>query len=148
MLHLDLSAFEFRDVPDTEALLEQKERTRSGLDLLVEGWCREGVAPCSYPDKPYVIVTSGSDAIPPSGFDNFIQSKAPEDLRRLGPIRIKKALTKDWGTSHFRGRIGGRTVSGIELPSLTALRKTFEDRCNGGQPISWQGGPDWEASYS
>ena len=148
LLHLDLSGFEFRDVPDTEALLEQKERTRSGLDLLVEGWCREGVAPCSHSDKPHVIITSGSDRIPPSGFDNYIHSKAPEDLRRLGPIRIKKALTKDWGTTHFRGRIGGQLVSGIELPSLSALRKTFEDRCNGGQPISWQGGPDWEASYS
>ena len=25
-------------------------------------------------------------------------------------------------------------------------RKTFEDRCNGGKPISWTGGTDWEAA--
>jgi hypothetical protein len=146
LLNLDVSGFEFRNVPDTEALLEQKERTRSGIELLIEGWCREGVAPHSHPDKPHVVITTGSDVVPPTGFDSFIYSKAPEDLRRLGPTRIKRALAKDWGTSHFRGRVGGRIVSGIELPTLSALRKMFEDRCNGGKPISWQGGPDWEPS--
>ena len=146
LLNLDLSGFEFRNVPDTEALLEQKERTRSGIELLIEGWCREGVAPHSHPDKPHVIITTGSDVVPPTGFDSFIYSKAPEDLRRLGPTRIKRALAKDWGSSHFRGRVGGRIISGIELPTLSALRKMFEDRCNGGKPISWQGGPDWEPS--
>jgi hypothetical protein len=147
LLSLDLSGFEFRDVPETEALKEQQERTRSGIELLVEEWCREGVAPYSHPDKPHVIVTSGSDAAIPSGFDNFIRSKAPEDLRRLGPIRIKKALTKDWGTKQFRGRVGGRLVNGIELPSLPALRKNFEDRCNGGKQIDWADGAEWVPSY-
>ena len=146
LLNLDLSGFEFRDVPDTEALREQQERTRSGIELLIEEWCREGVAPYSHPDKPHVVVTTGSDAAIPFGFDNFIRSKAPEDLRRLGPIRIKKALTKDWGTSHFRGRVAGQLVSGIELPPLSELRKTFEVRCNGGKPISWPGGTEWGGS--
>jgi hypothetical protein len=92
-----------------------------------------------------VIVTSGSDFAIPTGFDNFVRSKAPEDLRRLGPIRIKKTLTKEWGTSHFRGRIAGQSVSGIELPPLSALRRAFEVRCNGGKPISWPGITEWGA---
>ena len=125
---------------------EQQERTRSGIELLVEGWCRDGVAPFSQPDRPQVIVTSGSDAKIPSGFDNFIQTRAPEDLRRLGPIRIKRTLTKEWGTSHFRGRIAGPPVSGIELPPLADLRKTFEKRCNGGKPINWPAGSEWVSS--
>ncbi len=147
LLNIDLSGFEFRDVPETEALAEQQERTRNGIELMIEGWCREGVAPFSLPEKPHVIVTSGSDNMMPTGFDNFIQSKGPQDLRRLGPIRIKRALTKDWGTMHFRGRIGGNVYSGIELPPLAALRKTFEERCNGGKHISWPGGAEWMAHH-
>jgi CRISPR-associated endonuclease Cas3-HD len=146
LLNLDISKFEFRNIPDTEAMQEQQERTRSGIELLVEGWCRDGVAPFSQPDRPQVIVTSGSDAKIPSGFDNFIQTRAPEDLRRLGPTRIKRALTREWGTSHFRGRIAGLLVSGIELPPLADLRKTFETRCNGGKPINWPAGSEWVAS--
>ena len=143
LLNLDISKFEFRDVPETDAMLEQQERTRSGIELLVEGWCRDGIAPFSHPDKPYVIVTSGSDDKIPSGFDNFIHSKAPDDLRRLGPTRIKRALAKDWGTKHFHGRVAGQLVSGIELPPLPALRKTFEARCNSGKPISWATANEW-----
>ena len=145
LLNVDISKFEFRDVPEADAMLEQQERTRSGIDLLVEGWCHDGRAPSSHPDKPYVIVTSGSDNKIASGFDNFIHSKAPDDLRRLGPTRIKRALTKDWGTKHFHGRVAGQLVSGIELPPLPVLRKTFETRCSGGKPISWATGNEWAA---
>jgi hypothetical protein len=134
-------------VPETDALLEQQERTRSGIELLVEEWCREGIAPFSRPQAPHVIVTSGSDGTTPSGFDHFIRTRAPDDVRRLGPTRIKRVLTKDWGTSHFRGRVGGQPVSGIELPPLPVLRNKFEDRCNGGRPISWLGSLEWVASY-
>jgi hypothetical protein len=143
LLNLDISKFEIRDVPETDAMLEQQERTRNGIELLVEEWCREGIAPFSCNDKPHVIVTSGSDAKTPWGFDNFIRSKAPEDLRRLGPTRVKGALAKDWGTSRFHGRVAGVIVSGIELPSLPMLRKTFEARCNGGKPIKWPPGDEW-----
>ena len=62
------------------------------------------------------------------------------------PTRIKRALTRDWGTSHFRGRIAGQLVSGIELPPLPTLRETFEARCNGGKPIDWLAGSEWVAS--
>jgi Family of unknown function (DUF5906) len=146
LLNLDISNFEFRNVPETEAMLEQQERTRNGVELLVEGWCRDGRAPFTRKEKPHVIVTSGSDGITPWGFDNFIYSKAPDDLRRLGPTRIKRALTKDWGTLHFRGRVDRQIISGIELPPLLALRKTFETRCNGGKPIKWPAGDEWVAS--
>jgi hypothetical protein len=146
LLNLDISKFEFRDVPETDAMLEQQERTRNGIELMVEGWCRDGIALFSHSERPHVIVTSGSDAKIPWGFDNFIHSKAPEDLRRLGPTRIKRALTKDWGTSHFHSRIAGQIVSGIELPPLRVLRKTFETRCNGGKSIIWPAGNEWVAS--
>jgi hypothetical protein len=155
LLNLNISKFEFRDVPETDAMLDQQERTRSGIDLMVEGWCREGTAPFSHSGKPHVIVTSGSDAKTPWGFDNFIRSKAPGDLRRLGPTRIKRALAKDYGTSHFHGRINGLYVSGIdlppivtgiELPPLATLRKTFETRCNNGKPINWPACDEWVAS--
>ena len=91
LLHLDLSGFEFRDVPDTEALLEQKERTRNGIELLVEEWCREGVAPYSHLDKPHVIITSG--AMPyrhPVSIISFGQ-RHRRTFVGLVPIRIKEA---------------------------------------------------------
>jgi len=134
-------------VPETEAMLDQQERTRNGVELMVEGWCRDGIAPFSHPDKPHVIITSGSDDKTPWGFDNFIHSKAPEDLRRLGPTRIKRALTKDWGTSHFHGRVDRKLVSGIELPTLATLRKTFEARCNNGKPINWPAVNEWVSDH-
>lgn len=147
LLNLDISQFEFRDVPETDALVEQQERTRKGVDLLVEEWCHEGHLPFSHPNKPHVIVTSGSEAPIPSGFDNFIRTKAPGDLRQLGPTRIKTVLTNEWGTSRFHGRIHGQLVSGIEVPPLAVLRKTFETRCNGGKQITWPAGNEWAASY-
>jgi hypothetical protein len=146
LLNLDISQFEFRNLPETDAMLEQQERTRNGIELLVEGWCREGTAPFTSKVKPHLIVTSGSDDRFPSGFDNFIYTKAPDDLRRLGPTRIKRALKQDWKTLHFHGRIDGRLVCAIELPPLPALRKTFETRCNGGKPINWPANDKWVAS--
>ena len=104
------------------------------------------------PSKPHVIVTSGSDERMSSGiekgFDNFIRTKAPNDLRQLGPTRIKRILTKEWGTSHFRGRIGSVLVTGIEVPPLLVLRKKFETRCNGGKPINWPACNEWAAEIA
>ena len=49
LLNLDISNFEFRDVPETDAMCEQQERTRKGVDLLVEEWCQEGRLSFSHP---------------------------------------------------------------------------------------------------
>ena len=133
LLNLDLSKFEFRDVPETEAMLDQQERTRNGVELMVEGWCRDGIAPFSHPDKPHVIVTSGSDDKIPRALTISFTPKHRRTFVGLARLRIKRALTKDWGTSHFHGRVAGQFVSGIELPPLATLRKTFEARCNDGK---------------
>ena len=148
LLNLDISKFEFRDVPETDAMGEQQERTRKGVDLLVEEWCHEGHLPFSQSKRPHVIVTSGSDDPTPSGFDNFIRTKAPNDLRQLGPTRIKRILTKDWGTSRFHGRIDSWLVTGIEFPPLPELRKKFEMLCNGGKPINWPAGNEWITKFA
>ena len=146
LLPLDLSGFEFRDVPETEALLEQKERTRSGIELLIEEWCRGGHCPYSRSDKPHVIVTSGSDAAIPTGFDNFIRSKAPEASSARSD-QDQEGANKGLGNialSRSDCRPVGQSASNCRL--LSVLRKTFEDRCNGGKPISWPGGTEWLAN--
>ena len=57
----DLSHFNLRLVPQTEALAEQKQHSRRSIDRLVETLAYDGLLPCSTPSHPNVAVTSGEE---------------------------------------------------------------------------------------
>jgi hypothetical protein len=123
--------FEVRDPPKTDALRAQQARTRRGVDLLVESWLHERVLPFSMDDRPNVILTSGDNT-----FDNWVATKAPIDLKMLGPIKIKNELRRDWGTKAWDGRSGGLHFAGIEVPAPDVLRALF---------VAKHGPQDWHA---
>jgi hypothetical protein len=111
LLHeIDISDFNVRDVPKTAALREQADYSRKGVDGLVERMLMDGVVMCSVAGAPDFCVTSD---IPVSrgygglvGFDNWVDTKAPPDLRQLGPTRIKAILKNEWGcVTHKRIRV-------------------------------------------
>src|SRR5262249_31492661 len=61
LLRRDISAFQFRDVPQTEALAEQKRYSRRGLDQLVECLASNGCLPSAHPLFPNIAITTGED---------------------------------------------------------------------------------------
>ena len=59
LLERDLSTFNVRDVPQTEALADQKAHSRRGVDRLVEMVAHSGILPAAHSKHPNVAVTSG-----------------------------------------------------------------------------------------
>jgi hypothetical protein len=148
LLNLDLSKhtvggklFEVRRAPKTDALRDQQERSRQGVDALVEEMLVDGRVLFSHDSKPHVCITSGKEA--GKGFDHYIESQSPSDLRRLGALRVKNALKKNWGCKHFHNRIASKHVAGIEFPPLADMRAAFEARHG---KVDWPAANDWEAS--
>jgi hypothetical protein len=151
LLHeVDIRDFNIRAVPKTAALAEQAAYSRKGVDLLVETACNEGRVPCVHLQHPDVSVTTGHDSREP-GFDHFISRHSDRDLARLGPIKVKGQLRREWGCITGRdARItgtGGKRVNGIVWPPLPDLRKRFQDK-HGAQDWlcpefeAWQPHPD------
>jgi hypothetical protein len=130
--NVDLSNFEIRNVPNTDALVEQQALSRHGTDALVETWCNEGCLPFSHVSKPDIIITTGQAKS--WGFDHYIHTQAASDLRYMGPTKLKNELRARWGTSAFYGRIDGRLCSGIRVPTLAELRRKFTARFG---PQNW-----------
>jgi hypothetical protein len=123
LLTLDLSGFEFRDIPDTEALHEQQAHTRSGVDLLVEEVCSEGIVPAAHYQWPGFSITS-VDAKEGS-FEDFLRKR--QDLAGKA-LMIKRRLRKEWGCSSgddAKRWNGKERVSGIQWPPLADLRAKF-----------------------
>jgi len=124
-------------------MAEQKARTRHGVELLVEEWCHDGRLPFAHHSKGNVIITSGERY--GWGFDQFIRTSAPNDLKQLGPGRVKNALRDAWGTKHTDQRVLGKLICGVEFPTLSVTRAAFEKRHNGGQKMDWRSSAtEWE----
>jgi Family of unknown function (DUF5906) len=130
LLHLllfrDLSGFEIRKVPQTAALADQKQRTRRGIDALIEHIAAEGQLIEAHDLRPDVAVTSErSDNR--KGFFKAAQAIAP-DLKHQSWIVVSRTLKEDWGCEHWRA--GG--LNGLKFPPLHELRERF-DRRHGAQ---------------
>jgi Family of unknown function (DUF5906) len=121
----DLSQFNVRAVPLTEALAEQKAHSRRGIDRLVENIAHSGVLPSSHPLHPNVAVTSGEEK--EEGFYCAARRLAP-DLRHSGSRVITMALRNHWGCKSWKSGY----QRGIEFPPLAELRALF-DRRHGAQ---------------
>ena len=130
----DLSDFNVRQVPQTEALAEQKAHSRRGIDLLVEHLARDGQLPCANLTFPNVAVTSGE--ADNKGFYVAARNLVP-DLKHTASTVVGRHLKEDWGCTPWRGH----DQRGITFPPLAELRARFNKKHG---PQSWPEAADWE----
>lgn len=134
LLNRDISRFDIRKVPMTEALAEQKAHSRKGIDALVELLAAEGSLPVAKGDMPNVTITSGEAK--GLGFYTAARKLVP-DLKRMSSRVIAGTLVKDWGCRHVRSN----GINGIAFPALADLRARFDAK-HGNQ--EWgEGGQEW-----
>jgi hypothetical protein len=130
LLNRDLSKVNIRQVPQTEALAEQKAWSRRGIDALVEWVAHEGVLPCAALD-PSIAITSGAE---PSFYD--VARRRVPDLAHKTPTAITRALTKEWRCTSWH--VGYQR--GIRFPPLQELRQLVDAKF--GQ-IDWPATQHW-----
>lgn len=135
LLNRDISKFNPRDVPQTDALAEQKQHSRRGIDQLIETIAHDGDLPSAHNIHPHVAITSGMEM--GRGFYAAAVKMVP-DLRRSSPAVIMAALKKDWGCTRWRSS----AHRGIAFPPLADLRKMFDKR-HGAQQWS-EPDSDWQ----
>jgi len=136
LLTYDLTGFDVRKVPVTDALKEQRAHSRKGIDSLVETVARNGVLPFAHYKKPSWAVTSGARAN--GGFWAHCRDTYP-DLKFSTPENMMRDLRDKWGCDSRS--TGGRNY--CIFPVLSELRRRF-DKHHGKQ--DWTRGPaEWQA---
>jgi Family of unknown function (DUF5906) len=121
LLDLDLTGFEVRNVPQTAALADQKQRTRRGIDAVIEHLAGEGELWEVRPGYPSMCITSERDGH--KSFYRQAQSMAP-DLRHSTWTVVQKALKEEWGCEHWRAN----GLNGLKFLPLHALRARFDHK--------------------
>jgi hypothetical protein len=121
LLKQDLAHFNIRNVPQTDALAEQKQHSRRGIDQLVELVAHDGVLPGGHNFYPNVAVTTGEEK--GEGFYFHARVLVPE-LKRLGSIVISNKLKGEWGCSPWKSGY----QRGLRFPPLAELREKFDQR--------------------
>jgi hypothetical protein len=99
LLTRDLSAFDVRQVPQTEALADQKRHSRRGVDQLVEIIAERGHIPCAHHEFANVAITSGEENN--AGFYVAARRLVPE-LRFKSSRVTANELTKNWGCTAWK----------------------------------------------
>jgi hypothetical protein len=135
LLNHDITSFDVRAVPKTEALAEQKQYTRREVDQLIEVIAHDGMLPSAHHRHPHITITSGESS--GRGFHAAARSLVP-DLRRRSAVTIAKELVKQWGCEAFKERYR----RGIAFPPLKDLRARFDEKFG---PQTWPAGDEWEA---
>ena len=133
LYEIDLRDFNVRAVPKTAALAEQAAYSRKGVDLLVEMVCHDAVVPCQFGDRVGVSICRDVDNSYGGplrrGFDWYIDHHTDRDLSRLGSLKVKRRLAKEWGC--ITGKEARESVDGVQRnfvnwPALAELRAKFE----------------------
>jgi Family of unknown function (DUF5906) len=134
LLCRDISDFNIRDVPQTDALSEQKRFSRRGIDQLIEIIAHRGELPCAHPEKANVAITSGEEE--GKGF-YAASKKLVRDLSYSSAAVIAKTLKDNWDCGPWKDTYR----RGLKFPSLIELRQKFDER-HGTQvwdePNEWQ----------
>jgi hypothetical protein len=119
LLHEDLGGWHPRDdIPETEALLDQKEESLHGVDALVAMLASAGALPYPASGKPSICSTLGeADG---TGLWAYAKKVVP-DLRYRSSRLIMKHLREDWGCKGWHRM----TERGVEFPPLAELRQAF-----------------------
>jgi hypothetical protein len=137
LLKRDLSRFNVRNVPQTDALADQKAHSRRGVDRVIEIVAHSGILPSAHSQYPNIAVTSDEEN--GNGFYPKARSLAP-DLKYDSAIVIARVLSKDWGCTTWHSGI----LRGIKFPPLNELRNAF-DKKHGKQ--AWDANiRDWGSS--
>jgi hypothetical protein len=121
LLNRDLTDFNIRAIPHTQALAEQKARSRRGVDLLVELLAADGVLPSAHPSYPNIAITTGEEK--GEGFWPAARTLVPS-LKHESSRVIGATLKKDWNCEPWESH--GR--SGLKFAPLDQLRLTFDKR--------------------
>ena len=128
MLHdlqaMDLSGFDVRQCPKTDALENQKRLSRKGVDALVESVCNDARVPCEIGGAPGCSRTG--DASELGTLDHFLATSKDRELQK--PLTVKRRLCSEWGCkSGNAARIwnGTRHVACLQWPALADLRVQF-----------------------
>ena len=121
LLQRDLTNFNIRVVPQTQALADQKARSRRGVDLLVELLASDGMLPNAHSAYPDVTITSVDEK--GDGFWPSARKLVPE-LKQQNTRVIGRTLKLDWGCKPWESH--GR--SGLKFPPLEILRAAFEKK--------------------
>jgi hypothetical protein len=135
LLNRDLSNFNVRLVPQTEALAEQKAHSRRGIDRLVEILAETGILPSGHRTYAEVAVTTGEEK--GDGFYCNARALAP-DLKHDSSIIISATLKKHWKCESWKSG----NQRGIKFPPLAELRKLFDERH--GRQVWAAADTDWE----
>jgi hypothetical protein len=136
LLKRDLVKFNVRAVPQTEALADQKARSRRGIDALIESMAQDGVLLAAHQRYANVALTTGET----KGEGFFAEAKKlVPDLKYTSSTVIRRTLREQWGCKDWRGEARHR---GIEFPALGELREAF-DRMHGDQKWTETGEADW-----
>ena len=128
MLHylqaVDLSGFDVRQCPKTDALENQKRLSRKGVDALVESVCNDARVPCEIGGAPGCSRTG--DASELGTLDHFLATSKDRELQK--PLTVKRRLSSEWGCKSGNvARIwnGTRHVACLQWPALADLRAQF-----------------------
>ncbi len=133
LLNRDLSGFEVRKVPQTEALADQKARSRRGVDLLVEMLASEGALPEAHGSYANIAITSGEAK--GEGFWPRVCVLVP-GLKHESSTVIGTTLKRGWGCETWEAH--GRC--GLKFPPLWDLRAKFDARHG---PQAWSARKEW-----
>jgi len=121
LLNRDLTDFSIRNVPKTQALADQKARSRRGVDQLVELLCEEGRLPSAHGTQFSVAITSGEAR--GEGFWPAVRKWVPS-LKHENSRVIGNTLKQTWGCKPYEAN----GQSGLRFPALPELRKAFDKR--------------------
>lgn len=130
---LDLTGFNVRNIPKTDALEEQKSLSRHGIDAVIEELCHTGMLPCQHRHKENCTSTYGERNN--EGFWAWCKANFP-DLRRDSPHILARQLKAAYGIIMWPSG-----VNYLRFPDLQDLRERFDSK-HGPQdykdcPIDW-----------
>lgn len=138
--NMDLSGWNIRNVPKTDALREQQALTRRGMDAFIESVCISGILPCQFYQAPDVTLTVAGAGV--EIIWEWLKEHYPE-MRFTSPEALGRELA-GWGAVHWRRHREG--IRGRRFPPLAALREQFEAKHG---PQEWpEGVTEWELSGS
>jgi hypothetical protein len=119
LLHTDLGSWHPRqDIPETEALLEQKAESLHGMDALVADLANAGRLPYPVTGKPNICSSLGEAE--GAGLWAYAKRLVPELRFKIARL-IMRRLREDWGCESWH--VGNER--GVEFPPLAELRQTY-----------------------